>query len=75
MSTSTSVDSHVRVKGITPKVKIIDWGSRITLRIEVGEASMTWYLSPLTDEAIGDYTQRVIDALGEVKIDSASAEN
>jgi hypothetical protein len=56
-------------------VKIIDWGSRITLRIEVGDASMTWYLNPLTDEAIGDYTQRVIDALGEVKIDLASAEN
>jgi len=75
MSTSTSVDSHVRVKGITPNVKIIDWGGRITLRVEVGEASMTWYLNPLTDEATGDYTQRVIDALGEVKIDSPLVEN
>lgn len=75
MSTSTSIDTHVRVNGVTPKVKVTNWGSRITLRVEVGESSMTWYLSPLTDESTNDYAQRVIAELSEVDAESYYVKN
>lgn len=69
MTTRTSIDAHVRDKGITPTVRIIHWSDRITLHLTVGDSEMTWYMSPLTDEPVEDYIVRVIDALSEVSVD------
>lgn len=64
----TSIDSHANVKGITPEVRVVNWGDRITLRIRLGEVSVTWYLEPLTGESTEDYVQRVSDALREFAV-------
>lgn len=68
MTTRTSIDAHIRDNGVTPSVRIVHWGDRLTLQLTVGDSEMTWYMTPLTDEPVEDYIVRVIDALSDVSV-------
>lgn len=73
---SVSIDAHPHISGATPVARIIDWGGRITLRVQIGRHSMCWYLDPAEDESVDEYISRVIADLGNVAVEvPAGVEN
>lgn len=66
---SVSIDAHPRIQGATPTARIIDWGGRITLKVQIGSHSMCWYLEPAAGESVDEYITRVVAGLGNVSVE------
>lgn len=67
---SVSIDAHPHLPGATPIARIIDWGGRITLTVQINNHSMCWYLEPAEGESTAEYIERVSGKLGNVIVET-----